>query len=169
MPDATAALLQPFLEKWRLKFADNEYQNITEATFREFSEDIDRTFVQSLTDLEDLGAHPLTPLVLPMAVRQGAWYITGTGIWEAKSAFTAQSAPAAGTWWLNVAMFTGELPPATMLTAASISDATAAGRAMLKAADAAAQLQLVDSFVVAANSQGGLIQLSPGLMGPRGR
>ena len=35
---------QEFLDKWALKFADNTIQNITEATFREFRQDVADSF-----------------------------------------------------------------------------------------------------------------------------
>ncbi|MGI4862955.1 MAG: hypothetical protein ACRYFZ_03475 [Janthinobacterium lividum] len=40
----TQAQLDAFTRKWNLKFADNEFQNIRESTFREFSTDIVATF-----------------------------------------------------------------------------------------------------------------------------
>ncbi|AMJ65031.1 hypothetical protein [Hymenobacter sp. PAMC 26628] len=104
--------------------------------------------------LADAAGHPLSKLALPMAVHGGQWYLTGDGIWEAQHDFAATVSPTTGADWQPVASFTGQLASNPTINATSIQDATDAGRAMLTAASAAAQLGLVDKLSIAANAYG---------------
>lgn len=110
------------------------------------------------------GGKGLVELALPQAVAGGQWYLVPTGIWEARYAFNATAAPAPGANWRAVASFSG----AASVAAAGITDATAAGRAMLTAADAPSQLALVDKLTIAANSQGGTHPAFSRAYGPPG-
>lgn len=105
------AVLTPaaFQSKYAAKFADNEFQNINEKTFRDFATDIADSF--SLADakiwtsvLTGLG-RPMNELVLPQPVQSGKWYLQPDGIWEAKGTFNAAAAPMPGAYWRRVVEF----------------------------------------------------------------
>jgi hypothetical protein len=132
-----------FKTKWDDRFANNESFEITAADLREFKDDLADLLLA--TGGQGQG---LTELVLPAAVAQGGWYLTPTGIWEARSSFNAAAAPIAGPNWRRLANFN------PTITAALISDASPAGRAMLTAADASAQLDLVDHLDITAGRYG---------------
>ncbi len=107
-------------------------------------------FVQA-TLLAIAGGKTLNELVLPQSVQGGNWYLTSSGIWEARSSFNAQANPISGPYWRLVAGFAGQL---TTLPVASLSDATDAGRAMLTAPSAAAQRALVNNPRIPAGKYG---------------
>ena len=130
--------LNDYLEKWNIRFADNDDFEIDAQDLREFKDDT----AQLLATTAGAGAG-LTELVLPMAVVPGAYYVTSTGIWTPRSSFNASAAPVAGPNWRRVASFT------QVITAASISDASEAGRLLLTTAGAAAQLALLDNLTLA--------------------
>lgn len=92
MADLTPAAFQA---KWNQRFADNDTFTIDEQDLREFTADQLRTFVARA---EQLGK-TLVELVLPMTVVAGQWYVTTTGIWEARKDFQASAAPVAGPNW----------------------------------------------------------------------
>jgi hypothetical protein len=97
--------------------------------------------VSLVSYLASLG-HSLTEFTPPMSTQGGRWYLTSTGIWEAKSSFNAASAPAAGAYWRLVVSFGDALT------------ATAAGKALLAAPTATAQRVLLDIFSRAAGAYG---------------
>ncbi|MGI4834641.1 MAG: PKD domain-containing protein [Janthinobacterium lividum] len=97
-----------------------------------------------------LAGKVLCPLALPQAVTAGYWYLTASGVWEAKSSFQAGADPASGAYWRCVASFNG----AATVGSAGITDATDAGRAMLTALSAAAQRLLVNNPRIRAGAYG---------------
>lgn len=97
-----------------------------------------------------LAGKVLCPLALPQAVTAGYWYLTGSGVWEARSSFQAGADPAPGAYWLNRASFNGT----ATVGSAGIIDATDVGRAMLTALSTAAQRQLVNNPRIRANAYG---------------
>lgn len=132
-----------FIQKWNAGFADNEFQNISEATFRAFKDD-----VAGLVQTSSVGGRPLTELALPMAVLGGGWYLTENGLWEARRDFNASQPPLNGPNWRRVS----DYRPA--VATADLTDASAAGRQLLTAADCAAQLSLLDTLAIAAGQYG---------------
>jgi hypothetical protein len=106
-------------------------------------------------ELEALGRQLATQLgipelVLPQDVQAGQQWLTATGIWTPRGNFTAQASPVSGPNWRMIAGFTGQ----SGTNVASISDATEAGRRMLKAVDAAAQRALINNPNIAAGAYG---------------
>jgi hypothetical protein len=93
----------------------------------------------------------LSELVLPQNVQAGYWYLNGNGIWEARRAFSAVADPVNGPNWLQKASFGGQM---ATLPVANLSDATAAGRAMLTAPSAGAQRGLVNNPQIMAGQYG---------------
>jgi hypothetical protein len=106
-------------------------------------------------ELEALGRQLATQLgipelVLPQDVQAGQQWLTASGIWTPRGNFNAQASPVSGPNWRMIAGFTGQ----SGTNVASISDATEAGRRMLKAVDAAAQRALVNNPNIAAGAYG---------------
>ena len=132
-----------FISKWNVRFASNDTFDISAADLREFKDD-----TALLIQAGGTSGAPLAELVLPMPVTAGTWYITTAGIWEARGSFNASAPPQPGPNWRRVADFR----PA--ITAASITDATAAGRSMLTATSATVQLALVDKLDIPAGKYG---------------
>jgi hypothetical protein len=97
------------------------------------------------------GGKNLSELVLEQDVVGGNWYLTPAGIWEARRNFHAVADPVNGPNWLLKAGFGGQL---TSIPAANITDATAAGRAMLTAASASVQRGLVGNMNIPAGKWG---------------
>ncbi|MVN76933.1 hypothetical protein GO988_11415 [Hymenobacter sp. HMF4947] len=93
----------------------------------------------------------LSALVLPQSVLAGHWYLTASGIWEARRNFSASADPVNGANWLLKAGFAGQ---ASTITAAAITDASDAGRRMLTAASADAQRALLNNPHIAPNQYG---------------
>jgi lysophospholipase L1-like esterase len=135
--------INDYISKWNLRFASNDEFNITAADLREFKDDTAQLLESGVVD-----GHSLTELLLPMPVVGSSWYLTSTGIWEARTSFNAAAVPVPGPNWRRVADFR----PA--INAASIIDATDAGRSMLTAVNATAQLALVDKVDYAAGKYG---------------
>jgi lysophospholipase L1-like esterase len=133
------------VDKWLKRFADNDTFEIDEADFREFTEDLAATFAEA-------GYQQFTELVLPQAVVASQWYVDGAGIWEARRTFQASVSPVNGPNWRQVVSFTGQATQ--VVTAASITDATDAGRKMLKAPNAAAQRALLSDPKIEAGVYG---------------
>jgi hypothetical protein len=130
--------LSDYLEKWNIRFADNDDFEIDAQDLREFKDDT-AAFLASI-----VGAGVgLTELVLPMDVVQGYYYVTSTAIWMPRSTFRASAAPVNGPNWRRVASFV------QTVTAASILDASEAGRAILTTNGALAQLALLDNLSLA--------------------
>lgn len=94
-----------------------------------------------VTYLASLG-HALLEFTPPLLTQARQWYLTSTGIWEAKSSFNAQAAPAANAYWRLVVGFGDALT------------ATAAGKALLAAPTALAQRTLLDIFTTTAGQYG---------------
>jgi hypothetical protein len=136
-------LLDPiaFVQKWNNRFEDNDMFEIGADDLREFGQDVADSF-------GDLGEHRFNELVLPQNVIGSKWYITDTGVYEARRNFVASSAPVNGPNWRLIAGFQGQR---TSLNAADILDASEAGRTMLKAPTAAAQRALVNNPGIAQN------------------
>jgi hypothetical protein len=67
---------------------------------------------KSLVDYVASLGHALKEYVPPMAVELGVWYITPTGIWDAKTSFNGSAAPAPGAYWRQVAAFGTTTAPA---------------------------------------------------------
>ncbi len=132
---ALPPLLQRFITKWNAIFADNEYQHITEGTFRalvleqcyalgqadpftvptaavgtDTTQVASTAFVQAAIGAAGKG---LSELVLPMMVRSGLWYVTAQGIWEARRNFSAAAAPAPGANWRAVVSFASDFAALT--------------------------------------------------------
>jgi hypothetical protein len=136
-------LLDPiaFVQKWNNRFQDNDMFEIGADDLREMTQDVADSF-------GDLGEHRFNELVLPQTAIGGKWYITDTGVYEARRTFTASAAPVNGPNWRLIAGFQDQR---TSLNAADILDASEAGRAMLKAPTRAAQRALVDNPGIAEN------------------
>lgn len=134
--------INEFIDKWNLGFAANDDFQISSQDLRDFKDDV------ALLIQESSAGQPLTELVLPQPVISEGLYITSTGIWQARASFTARAAPVPGPNWRRLADFT------QVIAAASITDATLAGRNMLTASSATAQLALVDKLDIAAGKYG---------------
>jgi hypothetical protein len=169
-----------FDAKWDGRFADNQIQNIDEPTLREFKQDIADSFAL----LASVSATPVAPAVNfdPVARQLTASHPLGSDQLEYShdnGGFTGY-APLAiddgthpqGEWRYRVVATTGRNPsqttdsPAILAKAANtpagpgtikaimISDSTVAGRALLTAADVAAQRALLDQLGLVAEQYG---------------
>jgi hypothetical protein len=135
--------INEFILKWNVRFATNDSFEIDEADLREFKDDI-----AQLIQAGASGTPPLSELALPQPVIGGSLYLTSSAIWAARSSFNAVAAPQPGPNWRLVVDFQ------RTLTAASITDASPAGRSMLTAASATAQLGLLDVLDIRAGQEG---------------
>jgi hypothetical protein len=133
------------VDKWLLRFANNDTFEIDEADLREFTQDVAATFAES-------GYQQFKELVLPQAVLAGQWYLDGGGIWEPRKDFYASVSPVNGPNWRQVVSFTGQ--STQVITSASITDATPAGRKMLQASSAEAQRALLSNPAIKAGQYG---------------
>jgi hypothetical protein len=135
--------LNEFISKWDIRFASNEEFLISATDLREFKDDL-----AQLIGAGSLSGRTLAELTYPMAVTAGGWYVSSSGIWEARQSFTASAFPMPGPWWRLVVSFRPDV------TAADITDASVAGRSMLTAGSAAVQLGLVDKLDIKAGQEG---------------
>jgi hypothetical protein len=135
--------LSEFIAKWDIRFADNDLFLVDETDLREFKDDL-----AQLIGAGSLSGRTLAELSYPMGVTAGGWYVSSSGIWEARRDFTASAFPMAGPNWRLVVSLRPDV------TAADITDASAAGRSMLTAGSAAVQLGLVDKLDIKADQYG---------------
>jgi hypothetical protein len=169
-----------FTEKYDNFFADNNIENITEETFREFRDDVRDTFALAA----DLAAAPIAPAVNfdPLTRMLTASHVLGTAELEYthnNGGFSAYApvqvddlAHGQGEWRYRVKGDTGRNPSVTTdsprievkgvvnpagpgrIKSTDISDSTEAGRALLTAADVAAQRVLLDQLHFIAGQYG---------------
>jgi hypothetical protein len=135
--------INEYVAKWDGRFATNDSFEIDEADLREFKNDTAQ-LIQSGAS----GTPPISELILPQPVIGDSLYLTNSAIWAARSSFNAVAAPMPGPNWRLVVDFQ------RTLTAASITDASPAGRSMLTAASASAQLGLLDVLDIKAGQEG---------------
>lgn len=133
--------ISEYQDKWNRRFADNDQFLIDEADLREFKDDTAQLLAASGGQ-----GQGITELLVPMAVTAGAWYVTPLGLWEARSSFNAAAAPFSGPNWRRLVNFS------PTITAASILDASPAGRSLLTAINADAQLAQLDHLDIAATA-----------------
>jgi hypothetical protein len=84
----------------------------------------------------------LNELTLPQQVQGGKWYITSSGVWEARSTFNAQAPPSSNAYWRLVVAFA---------SGGTDLNASAAGLRLLQAPTATAQRALLTGVTIAAN------------------
>ncbi|WP_400194068.1 hypothetical protein [Hymenobacter sp. B81] len=118
-----------FGAKWLPRFADNQYQNITEATFRELLQDMQdsQVFIDGLTTNQVLGAPYYVPnvesfaLIKPGAIVLGGTVVVGDyvsgGIGSGSE--DAPAAPAAPVQYIVVPNETGAIRARRSLSAAA--------------------------------------------------
>ncbi|TPG71998.1 SGNH/GDSL hydrolase family protein [Hymenobacter nivis] len=110
-------LPEEFSSKYQAVFADNEFQNITEATFRAFAEDIRATFAPAGAQgtLDEAGRLRLFRGTsdVPQPVTQDCFYLVDKRrIVRAKSSFNASVAPTGNTAYWEVVL---EVPAAVQV------------------------------------------------------
>jgi hypothetical protein len=110
----------------------------------EHADELEEIFRRLVTQLG------IPELVLPQDVVAGQQYLTATGVWVPLGTFNATDSPTAGPKWRLVVGLSGQ----SGTTVAGISDATEAGRRMLRAVDAAAQRALINNPSIAAGDYG---------------